>query len=147
MGKVRTSAVFYRRGVPKSSTIFGAVAQGNYSIVSTDYLFSTNTGYTPRPKPRPTIPGKPTNVIATVNGTGSVYVTWDAPINNGGSRITSYTVTSNPLDEHATWTNGPLRVYFNGLPTNIPPYTFSVVATNKIGNSLPSNPSNTVIPL
>lgn len=32
-GKGRTSAIFYRRGVPNSFTGFGVLAQANYPIV------------------------------------------------------------------------------------------------------------------
>jgi len=56
MGKVRTSAAFYRRGVPDSFTGFGTVSQGNYSIVSPTYLFAPNNIARPnintKPKPK-----------------------------------------------------------------------------------------------
>jgi hypothetical protein len=32
MGSVKTSAIFYYRGVPKTFTDFGKVASGNYAI-------------------------------------------------------------------------------------------------------------------
>ncbi len=41
---------------------------------------------------RTTVPGAPTGVTATA-GDGSAQVSWTAPANNGGSPITSYTVT------------------------------------------------------
>jgi hypothetical protein len=33
MPTVRTSTIFYRRGVPDSFKSFGAIASGNYSVV------------------------------------------------------------------------------------------------------------------
>ena len=41
---------------------------------------------------QPTAPGAPTGVTATA-GNGSANVSWTAPSSNGGSPITSYTVT------------------------------------------------------
>ncbi len=41
-----------------------------------------------------TLPDAPTNLAGAI-GDGSVSLTWSAPENNGGSPITSYTVTSN----------------------------------------------------
>ena len=42
-----------------------------------------------------TVPGAPTNVVA-VAGNGQAAVSFVAPADNGGSPITSYTVTSSP---------------------------------------------------
>jgi hypothetical protein len=33
MGKLRTSSIFYRRGIPNKASSFGYLAQGNYQIV------------------------------------------------------------------------------------------------------------------
>jgi len=40
MGKLRTSASFYRRGIPNSQHGFGALAGNNFSMVSPIYLFT-----------------------------------------------------------------------------------------------------------
>jgi uncharacterized protein (TIGR02145 family) len=66
-----------------------------------------------------------------------------APTNNGGSAITGYTVTSSPGGFNATGATSPINV--TGL-TNGTAYTFSVVATNAIGNSSPSTASSAVTP-
>lgn len=34
MGKLRTSAIFYRRGVPDSAIFFGIAVQRNYTVAS-----------------------------------------------------------------------------------------------------------------
>jgi uncharacterized protein (TIGR02145 family) len=82
-------------------------------------------------------------VVATA-GNASASVAFVAPTNNGGSAITGYTVTSSPGGITATGTTSPINV--TGL-TNGTAYTFSVVATNAIGNSSPSTASSAVTPL
>ena len=89
-----------------------------------------------------TVPGPPTSVVATA-GNASASVAFVAPTNNGGSAITGYTVTSSPGGITATGATSPINV--TGL-TNGTSYTFSVVATNAIGNSSPSTASSAVTP-
>jgi uncharacterized protein (TIGR02145 family) len=88
------------------------------------------------------VPGAPTIGTAT-EGDAQVTVTFTAPVNDGGSAITGYTVTSNPGAITATGTASPITV--TGL-TNGTLYTFTVVATNANGNSVPSAASNSVRP-
>jgi uncharacterized protein (TIGR02145 family) len=90
-----------------------------------------------------TVPGPPTAVVATA-GNASASVAFVAPTNNGGSAITSYTVTSSPGGITAMGTTSPINV--TGL-TNGTSYTFSVVATNAIGNSVASAASTAVTPV
>ncbi|UKA60097.1 fibronectin type III domain-containing protein [Arthrobacter sp. FW306-2-2C-D06B] len=96
----------------------------------------------------PTAPAAPTGVTATA-GNASAVVSWTAPA-NGGSPITSYTVTpstggtalapvtvsGNPPSTTATVT---------GL-TNGTAYTFTVTATNAVGTSPASAASAPVTP-
>jgi hypothetical protein len=89
-----------------------------------------------------TIPGAPIGVSATV-GNAQALVTFTAPVSNGGLAITGYTVTSNPDNITGTGSSSPISV--TGL-TNGTPYTFTVIATNSTGNSLPSSASNSVTP-
>ena len=89
----------------------------------------------------PTAPSAPTGVSATA-GVGSAVVSFVAP-NANGSPITGYTVTSSPGNFTATGTSSPITV--SGL-TNGTAYTFTVTATNAIGTSAASTPSNAVTP-
>ena len=94
----------------------------------------------------PTAPGKPSAPTA-VAGDGEATVSWSAASDTGGSAITGYTVTA---VEDATKTCTPtpatgLTCTVAGL-TNDTPYTFTLVATNAIGDSTASNASNAVTP-
>jgi hypothetical protein len=70
-------------------------------------------------------------------------VSFTAPVDNGGSGITEYTVTSTPGSITATGNASPITV--TGL-TNGTSYTFTVRATNAVGDSAESAPSNSVTP-
>jgi hypothetical protein len=82
----------------------------------------------------PTVAAAPTSakVVAgpTVGTTASVSFT--APASDGGRAITGYTVTANPGGITATGAASPIAV--TGLTAGTA-YTFSVVATNGVGNS------------
>ncbi|HBU76134.1 MAG: hypothetical protein CL447_01865 [Acidimicrobiaceae bacterium] len=82
-------------------------------------------------------PGAPASIAADL-GDGEAVITWTAPTDDGGSVITSYTVTSSPGDTDCTWTSGPLSCTVTGL-TNGTEYTFFVTATNAFGTSDPSS--------
>ena len=88
------------------------------------------------------IPDRPTNVMA-IAGSGQAKVSFDVPTFDGGSSIFSYTVTSNPGGISQNGTSSPITVA--GLNNGVS-YTFTVVATNPIGNSYSSIASATVIP-
>jgi Domain of unknown function (DUF4082)/Fibronectin type III domain/Bacterial Ig domain len=97
---------------------------------------------------QPTAPGAPTGVSATA-GSGSANVTWTAP-GNGGSAITSYTVTpfiGSAAQTPVTVTGSPpaTSATVSGL-TNGTAYTFTVSATNAIGTGPASAASNAVTP-
>jgi len=89
-----------------------------------------------------TVSGAPTSVTATA-GNASASVAFTAPASDGGSPITGYTVTSSPGNFTATGATSPINV--TGL-TNGTAYTFTVVATNAVGNSVASSASAAVTP-
>lgn len=94
------------------------------------------------PPSPPTAPAAPDSIVASPRD-GSVAVSWDAP-SDGGSPITGYTVTSSPEGQQCV-TTGATGCVVTGL-TNGQQYTFSVTATNAVGTSDQSVPSEPVTP-
>ncbi len=95
-----------------------------------------------------TAPGQVANVSATA-GSGSATVTWTAP-SNGGSPITSYTITpyvgteAQPATK-ITGTPPATSATISGLSGGTS-YMFTVQASNAVGSGLASEHSNTVTP-
>jgi len=90
-------------------------------------------------------PTPPLNVVATAC-LGNAVVTWDAPLSNGGEPIVGYIITSNPPGYTEDLNPLPRQITTSPLIKGTT-YTFTLVATNTKGLSLPSVPSNPVIPL
>lgn len=90
-----------------------------------------------------TVPDAPTGVTAAVASATSATVTWTAP-NDGGEPITGYTVTAS-TGQTVTVAGGATTATVTGLATGVA-VTFTVVATNGLGNSAPSAASNSVTP-
>ena len=86
-----------------------------------------------------TVPDPPTAVAAT-NGTNP-DVSWTAPVDDGGSPVTDYTVTASPGGD--TWTVAAPTTNLSATGLAPGDYTFTVIATNTVGDSVPSAPSNT----
>ncbi len=95
-----------------------------------------------------TAPGAPTGALA-VAGDALASVSWTAPADDGGSPITSYTVTAQiggvPTAITATVAGSARSAFVTGL-TNGTAYTFSVHATNAIGAGPESAASNSITP-
>ncbi len=92
-----------------------------------------------------TVPGAPTLVTGTV-GNGQVTVSWTAPSSNGGSAITTDTVTASPGGATCAATGSGTSCIVTGL-TNGTPYTFTVKASNIAGTGAASSPSSSVTPV
>ncbi len=89
-------------------------------------------------------PEAPTNVQATA-GDGEATVAWSPPSSDGGSAISGYTITSEPDGISVSVGPGATQAIMPGL-TNGTSYTFTVVASNAVGDSAASAPSNPVTP-
>ncbi|MGH9079593.1 MAG: fibronectin type III domain-containing protein [Acidimicrobiales bacterium] len=85
-------------------------------------------------RPRIKKPGPPTAVMATP-GNGNAVVSWTAPISDGGSPITGYTVTASHGGASCS-TAGTTTCTVTGL-VNRYLYTFHIRAANAEGNGPP----------
>ena len=98
--------------------------------------------WTPDTRPPATVPGAP-SITTVTSGDSQAIISFNAP-SDGGSPITSYTVTSSPGNINQTSASSP--IYVTGL-SNGTPYTFTVYATNLVGNGVASAASGTVVPV
>jgi chitodextrinase len=91
------------------------------------------------------VPGRPVIEVATATiGNTQALVGYIAPVNNNGYTITSYTALSSPAGGIGTInTCGSGVITVAGLQPNTT-YSFTVYATNAIGNSTTSSFSNSV---
>jgi len=86
------------------------------------------------------VPGPPRNLILTRAGSSGVRITWDAPANDGGSRVTRYSLSVwRPDGSTNSWTTTSTEYQFTGETGAF--YTVSVVAENRHGPSIPMRES------
>ncbi|MHB8467033.1 MAG: fibronectin type III domain-containing protein [Acidimicrobiales bacterium] len=127
-----TTVLNLTNGVTYTFTVYASNAAGNGPSSAPSNAVTPTGG-----------PGSPTSVIATA-GNAQATVSWNPPSSNGGSPIASYTVqpsTGSPVTVCGTCTTATVSGLSNGVT-----YTFTVTATNSLGNSAPSQPSNAVTP-
>ncbi|MCM0083260.1 MBG domain-containing protein [Geomonas sp. Red32] len=134
-GCTNNGATFTMTSATTACTVtFGQTGNNDYAAAP---QYAAETAATPA------VPGSPAMGAATaVNGQASC--SFAAPAFDGGSAITTYTVTSTPGNLTATGTGSPIVV--TGL-TNGTAYTFTVHATNSAGKGSESNASASVTPL
>jgi murein DD-endopeptidase MepM/ murein hydrolase activator NlpD len=109
---------------------WGAFDSGDYWITGNPHNFG---------------PSAPSAATAAA-GIGSAWVSWTPPASDGGSSITSYTVTSSPGRLTATVAAGSTSAVVGGLSAGTS-YSFTVTAGNAQGMGRPSGASNAVVPL
>ena len=96
-------------------------------------------------QPTATVPGAPTGLSVSPNGTGALAVSWQAPASNGGSNLTGYTVQwkkstgswDSSSDVSEVTTAGTAHT-ITGL-TDGTSYAVRVLATNGIGDGEPTS--------
>ena len=91
---------------------------------------------------RTTVPSRPRSVSAS-GGDTTASISFAVPATNGGAAITQYRSISTPGSFTNTGTSSPIVVA--GL-TNGVAYTFTVRATNAVGNGAESTASNSATP-
>ena len=91
-----------------------------------------------------TVPSAPRDVRALA-GDRSITTTWDAPEDNGGAPVTGYTATAMPGGRQCTASAEARQCKIENLTRRA--YTVTVTATNRVGASVASSPSNEVTPL
>ncbi len=135
----------------KASHPYGAAGTFQVKLTVTDNLGATGTTTHPvttAAPPAPTAPAAPAGVSA-IAGNASAAVSWSAP-NNGGSAITSYTVTpyAGVTAQAPVQVTGAPPATTTQVPglTNGTAYTFKVAATNAVGTSPASAASPAVTP-
>ena len=90
------------------------------------------------------VPGAPTIGTATATGSTTATVSFTAPANNGGATITLYTATSSPGGITGTLAqSGSGTITVTGL-SSATAYTFTVRATNSVGQGAASASSNSI---
>jgi invasion protein IalB len=138
-GNLASGRAFHTATLLQSGKVLAAAGlsafQNTVGVLSSAEIFGSSN----------TVPGAPTGVTATP-GNAQATVSFTAPASDGGSPITGYTVTSNPVggvDENAGTTSitHTVKSLKNGTA-----YTFTVTATNAIGTGPASRPSNSVTP-
>ena len=133
-----TPGPFAANSTGLSVTVNGLTNGTSYSC-TVAAVNSVGTG-TPSPAVNVTparVPDAPTNLVATP-GNGSVSITFDAPANNGGAVINSYTVSCvGPATVTASAAAAPVTV--TGL-TNGVLYQCTAAATNAAGTGADSAP-------
>jgi Fibronectin type III domain len=97
----------------------------------------------------PQVPDPPT-AVGAIPGPGLATVGWSAPAWDGGSGVTSYTVTvyaGSTIAQVVTVSGSPVpeTAIVEGLATGTS-YTFYVSATNQVGSGPQSLPSSSVAP-
>jgi uncharacterized repeat protein (TIGR01451 family) len=138
--------------VPTSVVVTGLSNGFSYQFqISASNAFGTSGFSTPSNLVTPFIPTVPSapGTVAAAAGNAQATVAWSKPASDGGSPITSYSITAYVggapagigLFVAAPATSGTVTGLTNGTT-----YTFTVHATNAVGNSPESLPSNAVIP-
>jgi hypothetical protein len=154
LGGVAQTPTVVSGNPPATNTVVSGLVNGSsYTfVVSATNAVGTGPGSVPSNAvvpAAPTVPGVPSGVSATP-ANASAVVSWTAPA-NGGSAITSYTITPyvGAAAQTPTTISGTppaTQTTIAGL-TNNTAYTFTVTATNAVGTSAPSSPSNVVTPV
>ena len=115
-----------------------------FTLIAHNAVGASASSQASEPFLAPSVPAAPAITAVVATGTNSALITYTAPAFDGGSPVTSYTVTSIPGGIQATAfrsTAGTIDVI--GLISSTS-YTFTIVANNFAGSSLPSTISTAI---
>ena len=132
----------------ETTTTLGGLLNGIEYVFSVQAINSVGDGPsspTTAPVKPKGAPSAPINVKAT-SGDGKVTVKWGAPLNDGGDRVSEYSVKVNPGRTVQRVDSSSRETEISGL-TNGTSYSFTVTASNKNGSSDPSIKSDPVTPV
>jgi len=137
-----SSVVGTASGLSSPLTVTGLPNSTVYSVT----LTATNAVGTSTPSTGPyfktaAVPVAPVIGAATLVGDNGASVAFTPSTSNNGSTITVYTAVSSPGGITGTGTTSPISVSGLGFSTS---YTFTVYATNTVGNSASSSASNSI---
>ena len=124
---------------PKGATYTFAVAainSGGSSVNSTSVSYSSQTS----------VPGAPAMPVTSFTADGLLTVTWRAPVDNGGSAITSYKLQRLI---NAQWSTIREGIALEAKLTREAPgtsYSLRVIAVNALGEGVPSAVAVTSVP-
>ena len=129
-------------------------------VIKVQVTFTDDTGHaesrtsdtTLAVAPASTVPGIPTGLNVLQGNSGTLNVSWQIPISDGGSAITGYTIQwkaasgnwTVPADVSEATATGTTHT-ITGL-TDGTPYTVRIIATNHVGDGEPTLES-TAIPM
>lgn len=91
-------------------------------------------------------PDPPTGVTVTTSSTTVLVAAFSAPINVGGSAITSYTATAKRTSDGATFSASGASSPISITGLTAVPFTVTVIAENSYGPSASSAPSGSITP-
>jgi titin len=133
-------------GSTTTTTIYGLTNGTTYTftVVATNAAGDSPPSAASNPVTPNIVPNAPTSVIATAGNT-TANLSWTAPVSNGGTDISSYSVISSPIGGIATINFAARTATVTDL-SNGTAYTFTILATNAAGPSLPSTASDPVTP-
>jgi hypothetical protein len=138
-------------GFPATLTPLSGIASNTayqFQVSASNAQGSSATSASSNLAPTIPIPDPPTNVQG-IAGDTQAYVSWTAPLNNGGVAITSYTVTALinnvPTPITVNVPGSQTSAVVSGLTDNVG-YTFTVHASNSQANSQESQPSTVITP-
>ena len=131
-------------GLLSGTVTVGADTTYSFTITATDVELQDSPRTFSLTIVAATVPGAPTIGSATATGSTTATVSFTAPVSNGGSTITRYTAVSSPGSITGTLSQaGSGTITVSGLSPNTS-YTFTVYATNAVGNSASSAASNSI---